>query len=165
MIALANAINAKGAKEIARATGPKRRTLNEALSDLCIPYAMVASIVGALGLRLTVEQSSKPRQRSKDPAAPRIASARYSRSNGKLVVDYETGWTSSIPIALFRHFDALERKPRVAELQDVEVTDNRVGVRFPRLGIELYAADFHDAVMQTDIPQIENGHFDRSCAK
>jgi probable addiction module antidote protein len=150
LIALANAVKAKGAKEIVLAAGLKRKTLNEALSDPCVPYAMIASIVSALGLQLTVQPIRKSRRRKKGPTEPRIASARYSRSTGKLIIEYETGWASKIPITLFGHFDALERKPRVAELQDVEVTDNQVGVRFPRLGIKLCAADFYKAVMRSN---------------
>jgi probable addiction module antidote protein len=86
--AIADCVKAKGTKAIARVVGLKGKALKEALSDPCVPYALVASIVEALGLRLTVEQRSKPPQRLKDS---RNDWAWLKDVTGPLDADFERG--------------------------------------------------------------------------
>jgi hypothetical protein len=71
-----DAVKVRGMKQIAKCVGLIGKTLKRMLAYKHVNFFVIASVVGV----------------------------RYSRSNGKLVIEYEAGWTSSIPITLFDYF-------------------------------------------------------------
>jgi hypothetical protein len=69
---------------------------------------------------------------------PRITSARYGKTGGKLVVEFDHGWELRVPVADIDDFDNLGRDPRDVELAEIEIGGDGRYVFFPKLDIALY---------------------------
>jgi hypothetical protein len=69
---------------------------------------------------------------------PQITAARYSRTTGKLTVEWDHGVSVQIPIGALEEFSLLETPPSAADLSNVAVWGGGYYVFFPRIDVALY---------------------------
>jgi hypothetical protein len=88
-------------------------------------------------MAITKESIAAAREAGKK-LGPHIVAARYSRTTGKLTVEWDHGVSVQIPISALEEFSFLETPPSAADLSDVAVWGGGYYVFFPRIDVALY---------------------------
>ena len=85
-------------------------------------------------MALTSESIASARRAGKS-LGPRMVSARYRRTTGKLNVEFDNGVALSVPMSLVQELVVLDTPPTTADLSAIEIWGDGYDLYFPRLDV------------------------------